>query len=98
MFGGKAMSRIQTHERYKHFKEVRTSIEDNKHSGQPSTTRNEENIQKVWKVIHSHRYFTVHKVAEEVKRKSSPVTGLEWPRGFQEVKVPRFHDNGTGWW
>jgi len=29
--------------------------------------------------------------------KSSPVTGLEWPRVFQEVKVPRFHDNGTGW-
>jgi hypothetical protein len=29
---------------------------------------------------------------------SSPVTGMEWPRGFQEVKVPRFHDNGTGWW
>ena len=28
----------------------------------------------------------------------SPVTGLEWPRGFQEVKVPIFHDNGTGWW
>jgi hypothetical protein len=27
----------------------------------------------------------------------SAVTGLEWPRGFQEVKVPRFHDNGTGW-
>ena len=24
--------------------------------------------------------------------------GPEWPRGFQEVKVPRFHDNGTGWW
>ena len=24
--------------------------------------------------------------------------GLEWPRGFQEDKVPRFHDNGTGWW
>ena len=27
---------------------------------------------------------------------SSPVTGLEWPRGYQEVKVPRFRDNGTG--
>ena len=26
------------------------------------------------------------------------LTSLEWPRGFQEVKVPRFHDNGTGWW
>jgi hypothetical protein len=33
-----------------------------------------------------------------VCKKSSPVTGLEWPRRFQEVKVPRFHDNGTGWW
>jgi len=33
-----------------------------------------------------------------VSNKSSPVTGLEWPRGFQEVKVPRFHENGTGWW
>jgi hypothetical protein len=30
--------------------------------------------------------------------KGSPVTGLEWPRGFQEVKVPRLHNNGTGWW
>jgi hypothetical protein len=29
---------------------------------------------------------------------SSPVTGLEWPRGIQEFKVPRFLDNGTGWW
>jgi hypothetical protein len=28
----------------------------------------------------------------------SAVTGLEWPTGFQEVKVPRFHDNGRGWW
>jgi len=32
------------------------------------------------------------------EKKSSPVTGLEWPRGFQEVKVPRLHDNSTGWW
>jgi len=29
---------------------------------------------------------------------SNPIIGLEWPRGFQEVKVPRFHDNDTGWW
>jgi hypothetical protein len=29
---------------------------------------------------------------------NSPVTGLVKPRGFQEVKVPRLHDNGTGWW
>jgi len=27
-----------------------------------------------------------------------PITGLDRPRGFQEVKVHRFRDNGTGWW
>jgi hypothetical protein len=32
------------------------------------------------------------------KREISPVTGLESPRGFQKFKVPRLHDNGTGWW
>jgi len=32
------------------------------------------------------------------KRKSNPITGLDRPRGFQEVKGPRFRDNGTGWW
>ena len=31
-------------------------------------------------------------------KKSSPVTGLEWPRGFQQVKVLRFHKKGKGRW
>ena len=30
--------------------------------------------------------------------KRSLVTGLEWPIGFREIKVPRFHDNSTGRW
>ena len=38
------------------------------------------------------------RVMSQNNGKSSPVTGLEWLRGFHEVKVPRFHDNGTGWW
>ena len=28
----------------------------------------------------------------------SPVRGLVWPKGFQEVKDPTFHDNGTERW
>ena len=39
-----------------------------------------------------------NRIPKRVKKQSSPVTGLEWPRGFQEVKVPRFHENDTGWW
>ena len=29
---------------------------------------------------------------------SSPITGLDRSRGFQEVKASRFRDNDTGWW
>jgi len=39
-----------------------------------------------------------NEVDSDLSYVSSPVTGLEWPSGFQEFKVPRFHDNGTGWW
>jgi len=28
--------------------------------------------------------------------KSSPITGLDRHIGFQEIKTPRFRDNGTG--
>ena len=40
----------------------------------------------------------VYLLTLQMLKKSSPITGLEWPRGFQEVKVPRFRDNGTGRW
>ena len=35
------------------------------------------------------------KMSKHVKQQSSPITGLEWPRGLQEVKAPRFNENGT---
>jgi len=38
----------------------------------------------MWKILKLH-----------IGKKDKAVTGLEWPRGFQENKVPRFHDNGT---
>jgi hypothetical protein len=43
-------------------------------------------------------FMTTAQDGGKVVNLSSHLTGLEWPRGFQEVKVPRFHDNGTGWW
>jgi len=30
--------------------------------------------------------------------KNQPHYRPEMPRGFQEVKVPRLHDNDPGWW
>jgi len=40
-----------------------------------------------------HRPFLPGKKVKVI----SPITDLDRPRGFQEVKVPRFRDNGTGW-
>ena len=42
--------------------------------------------------------LTVASALDCKKSQISPVTGLEWPRGFQEVQVPRFHDNDTERW
>jgi len=38
-----------------------------------------------------------------VKGKAVPLEAWSGPEGsrklgFQEVRVPRFHDNGKGWW
>ena len=30
--------------------------------------------------------------------KAVPLQAWSVPEGFEEVKVPRLHDNGTGWW
>jgi hypothetical protein len=47
-----------------------------------------EDCDKIWMKV-----VVIINNSKKVKRS---VTGLEWPRGFLEVKVPRFHDNGTG--
>jgi len=49
-------------------------------------------------ILEKEKQITININKKLTGHKSSPLTGLEWPRGFQEVKVPRFHDNGTGLW
>jgi hypothetical protein len=64
-FGDAAMSRTKTHERYKRFKETRTSVEGSNCTGQPSTSKSERDIREVRKVIRSN-HLTVREVGEEV--------------------------------
>jgi len=42
----------------------------------------------------------MHGATTKIFRGKGKAVPLEaWgARGFQEVKVPRFRDNGTGWW
>ena len=38
-------------------------------------------------------------IKKKKKKKKKKVNQSHYrPGGFQEVKVPRFRDNGTGWW
>ena len=43
-------------------------------------------------------YLTVSNSYYMELKQSSPISGLDRSRDFQEVKVPIFRDNGTGWW
>ena len=50
---------------------------------------------KPWKfaaMIYSAKCVIVY------KSKGVPFQTWSGPRGFQEVKVPRLRDNGSGWW
>jgi len=50
-FGEQALSQARTFEWFKRFKDGRQSVEDSKHSGQPSTYTTLEMIVKVHEVI-----------------------------------------------
>jgi hypothetical protein len=57
------------------------------------------NLSSVYFITHLYVFRVyLQPIIRRYKGKAVPVTGLEWPRGFQEVNIPRFLDNGTGWW
>ena len=65
-YGEDCLSRTQCHEWYQHFKLGRTSIEDDPKSGRPSTSMDDDDVEKVLAVIRQNRLPTVREVAEEV--------------------------------
>jgi len=64
--GEEAMCRTQTYERWKRFKEGRTSVDDDPRSGRPSTSKTDNNVAKGREVNRSNHHLTVREVAEEV--------------------------------
>ena len=64
-FGEDAMGRTQMFDLFRRFKEGRTSVESDLHSGRPSTLGNKEMIAKVRTVIHNNRSLTVQEIADD---------------------------------
>jgi len=65
-FGDDVMSRAQGFRWHKMFSEGRTIVEDEQHSGRPSTTRTSDNTERVRQLIRSDRRLTVKMIADEV--------------------------------
>jgi len=65
-YGEDCLSRTQCHEWYQRFKSGRTSIEEDPKSGRPSTSMDDDHVEKVLTVIGQNRRLTVHEVTEEV--------------------------------
>ena len=64
-YGENAMGRKQVFEWFHQFKEGRTSVESDPRSGRPSTSRNEEMIAKVRKIIRNNRRLTVREIPDD---------------------------------
>ena len=65
-YGEDCLSRTQCHEWYQPFKSGRTSIEGDPKSGRPSTSMDDDHVEKVLAVIRQNRRLTLREVAEEV--------------------------------
>ena len=64
-YGEDCLSHTQCHEWYQCFKWGRTSIEEDPKSGRPSTSMDDDHVEKVLAVIRQNRLPTVREVAEE---------------------------------
>ena len=62
-YGEDCLSRTQYHEWYQRFKSGRTSIEDDPKSGRPSTSMDDDHVEKVLAVIRQNHRLTVREVA-----------------------------------
>jgi len=67
------MSRTHLFEWNRRFKEGRQEVEDDHRSGRPSTSRTEENVQRVREKVQSNRRLTVRMIADELDMNSERI-------------------------
>ena len=60
------MKKTAVYKWVKHFSEGRESVTDEERSGQPATSRTEENIEKVCQIARENNRLTVRSIAEQV--------------------------------
>ncbi|XP_076661839.1 LOW QUALITY PROTEIN: protein GVQW3-like [Halictus rubicundus] len=66
-YGKSCLSKTQTYEWYKAFKEGREEVQDLPRAGRPSMASTDENIEKIKKMVIDNRRLSVREVAHEVE-------------------------------
>jgi len=66
VYGDNAMEKTAVCKWVKYFSEGRKSVSDEERSGQPATSRTEENIAKINQIVRENRRLTVRSIAEQV--------------------------------
>ncbi|XP_026819544.1 protein GVQW3-like [Rhopalosiphum maidis] len=64
-YGDETKSRARVFEWFKRFKEGRTTVKSDEREGRPSTSRNEEMIQKIRTAIRGNRRLTIMELSNE---------------------------------
>jgi transposase len=65
-YGEDCLSRTKCYKWYQRFKSGRTSTEDEPKTGRPSTSKDNDHVEKVRAVIREKRHLTVREISEEV--------------------------------
>ncbi|XP_064077698.1 protein GVQW3-like [Macrobrachium nipponense] len=65
-FGDEAMGITQIKEWYNRFEDGQTSVESKPRSGRPSSSRNEEFVENVRRIVEDDRRITINEITEEV--------------------------------
>ena len=73
VYGDDTMSRTRLFEWRRRFKEGREKVEDDHRSGRPSTSRTDENVERVRQKVRSDRRLTVRMIADELGMNSERV-------------------------
>jgi hypothetical protein len=66
-FGEHSLSQTAVFEWHSCFKASRVSVEDDKHSGQPSTSKMTINVEKIRKLVHKDCHQTIHELLDIVE-------------------------------
>ena len=98
VYGDATMSRTRIFEWHKRFREGREDVEDDPKSGRPTTSRTNENVERVREKVRSDRRLTVRVIADELSMNSERVWRIiTEDLGMKKVcakMVPRLLNDG----